>query len=85
MDDLHDVMKLDSLQTSHPIYVQVKKPEEISEIFDKISYAKGASICRMVNFILSEGTFKRGLKVRQANGRYATKLYSPTYILHVHF
>lgn len=31
---------LDALVTSHPIYIEVKHPDEINEIFDTISYAK---------------------------------------------
>ena len=33
-------MDFDSLTSSHPVYVPVKDPKEISEIFDKISYDK---------------------------------------------
>lgn len=40
VEDLQDVMKLDGLTTSHPVYVPVGHPDEINEIFDRISYAK---------------------------------------------
>ena len=33
-------MEFDGLVTSHPIYVPVANPDEINEIFDKISYSK---------------------------------------------
>lgn len=33
-------MSLDSLSTSHPIFVPVTSPDEINEIFDEISYHK---------------------------------------------
>ena len=33
-------MDVDSLVTSHPVYVPVSHPDEITEIFDRISYAK---------------------------------------------
>ena len=39
--DLQDVMGVDSLETSHPISIVVHHPDEISEIFDRISYGKG--------------------------------------------
>lgn len=35
--------KLDCLRSSHPIEVDVKSPGEINEIFDAISYSKGAA------------------------------------------
>ena len=38
--DLHESFLIDSLSTSHPIYVPVQHPDEINEIFDKISYLK---------------------------------------------
>ncbi len=54
-------MTLDALDNSHPISVVVKNPDEIAEIFDAISYKKGASIIRMMSFFLSEDTFRQGL------------------------
>ncbi|XP_033100895.1 aminopeptidase N-like isoform X2 [Anneissia japonica] len=59
--DLEYVFTLDGLGSSHPIKVPVRTPEEISEIFDSISYSKGASILRMLNDILTEDVFVRGL------------------------
>ncbi|KAG1652086.1 Puromycin-sensitive aminopeptidase [Nymphon striatum] len=45
-------LELDSLKNSHPIEVPVGSPSEIDEIFDTISYNKGASVIRMLhNFI----------------------------------
>ena len=38
--DLQDVFNFDGLISSHPIYVPVNHPEEISAIFDRISYGK---------------------------------------------
>ncbi|XP_013408526.1 uncharacterized protein LOC106172388 isoform X2 [Lingula anatina] len=61
VEDLEDVFKLDGLANSHPIYVPVGHPDEINEIFDRISYAKGASIIRMMNNFLTEEVFKKGL------------------------
>lgn len=42
--DLQDVMSLDSLESSHPISVVVHHPDEINEIFDRISYGKGNAL-----------------------------------------
>jgi puromycin-sensitive aminopeptidase len=53
---------LDGLRSSHPIEVPVKDPAEIREIFDDISYSKGASILRMLEQFLGEATFRRGLR-----------------------
>ena len=38
--DVQDVFRIDGLSKSHPIYVPVHHPDEINEIFDRISYGK---------------------------------------------
>lgn len=40
---------LDSLKHSHPIEVPIFHPDEIDEVFDDISYHKGAAIIRMLH------------------------------------
>jgi tricorn protease interacting factor F2/3 len=52
---------LDDLQTAHPIRVPLPDPKLIPEIFDAISYGKGASLLRMVEGYLGEETFRRGI------------------------
>ncbi|KAK4302667.1 hypothetical protein Pmani_025262 [Petrolisthes manimaculis] len=61
LNEVQVVFSLDSLESSHPISIPVGHPDEISQIFDRISYAKGASIIRMMNHFLTESTFRRGL------------------------
>ncbi|XP_052212469.1 LOW QUALITY PROTEIN: aminopeptidase N-like [Dreissena polymorpha] len=61
VDDLQDVFNFDGLISSHPVYVPVAHTGEINEIFDKISYAKGASIIRMMRFFLGDDNFQKGL------------------------
>lgn len=51
----------DALQTSHPISVPVNHPDEINEIFDSISYGKGASVIRMMANFLGLDTFIAGV------------------------
>ncbi|HXQ93944.1 MAG TPA: M1 family metallopeptidase [Thermoplasmata archaeon] len=51
----------DSLETTHPIHVPVDHPDEISEIFDEISYGKGASVLRMIEALLDEESFRSGV------------------------
>ncbi|XP_015604737.1 aminopeptidase Ey [Cephus cinctus] len=59
--ELQNVFSLDALESSHPISIEVGHPDEISEIFDRISYGKGASIIRMMDHFLTTEVFKRGL------------------------
>ncbi|XP_076040625.1 aminopeptidase N-like isoform X3 [Oratosquilla oratoria] len=59
--DVQSVFRLDCLESSHPISIPVKNPDQINEIFDRISYSKGASIIRMMNHFLTEPSFRKGL------------------------
>ena len=56
-------LSLDALDTSHPVEVEVHHPDEISEIFDAISYAKGASLIRMVASYIGEESFRKGMQI----------------------
>ncbi len=60
--DMMSAFSLDSLKSSHKIEVEVINPNELSEIFDAISYSKGASIIRMIEQYLGEETFRKGLQ-----------------------
>src|SRR5918996_4384708 len=59
--DLGPAMALDGLRNTHPIEAEVKTPHDINELFDAISYSKGAAIIRMLEQFLGEETFRRGL------------------------
>lgn len=59
--DFNTALELDSLSTTHPIEVAVNHPDEIGEIFDAISYHKGASVIRMLAEYLGEKDFRKGL------------------------
>ncbi|XP_073534282.1 leucyl-cystinyl aminopeptidase [Phyllobates terribilis] len=52
-----DALEKDSLQTTHAISTDVQSPEQIEEMFDELSYIKGASILQMLNAYLSEEIF----------------------------
>jgi aminopeptidase N len=54
-------MRLNALETSHPINVVVHHPNEICEIFDRIFYGKGATILRMLDAFLGKKTFRQGV------------------------
>ncbi|MEM4085759.1 MAG: M1 family metallopeptidase [Saccharolobus sp.] len=51
----------DSLSTTHPIEAHVSDPHEIEQMFDDISYGKGASILRMIEAYVNEENFRRGV------------------------
>ncbi len=55
-------LHLDSLNNSHPIEIKVNHPDEINEIFDIVSYAKGSAIIRMLAEYLGKEKFRNGLR-----------------------
>ena len=63
IDEKNEALFLDSLSSSHPIEIPggIQNPGQIDEIFDAISYNKGASIINMLYHWLGEEQFKRGM------------------------
>jgi puromycin-sensitive aminopeptidase len=59
--DTNRALSLDGLKNSHPIEQEVKDPAEVSQLFDAISYSKGASVLRMLEQFLTPGVFRQGL------------------------
>lgn len=61
LDEQAFALQQDSLHATHPIEVPVKHPNEIAEIFDAISYAKGATVLRMLAGFIGPDNFQAGL------------------------
>lgn len=59
--DFNSALELDSLDSTHPIEIEVHHPSEIGEIFDSVSYHKGASVIRMLADYLGFEKFRKGL------------------------
>ncbi|XP_052411438.1 leucyl-cystinyl aminopeptidase isoform X2 [Carassius gibelio] len=51
----------DALNSSHPVSTVVSTPEQVAEMFDSVSYEKGASILLMLNATLRDGEFRKGV------------------------
>ncbi|XP_001363921.2 glutamyl aminopeptidase [Monodelphis domestica] len=60
LEDVLPVQEEDSLMSSHPIVVTVTTPDEITSVFDGISYSKGASILRMLEDWITPQNFQLG-------------------------
>lgn len=63
IDNLQMALSLDSLRSSHPVEVPVYRADEINQIFDHISYAKGSCVLRMISKYLGEETFMKGIRM----------------------
>ncbi|XP_039217944.1 aminopeptidase N [Crotalus tigris] len=64
-NDVYRVMAIDALASSHPLSTpaeEINTPAQISEVFDSISYSKGASVIRMLSEFLTEAVFREGLR-----------------------
>ncbi|XP_056403546.1 puromycin-sensitive aminopeptidase [Hyla sarda] len=59
--DYTRAQELDALENSHPIEVNVGHPSEVDEIFDAISYSKGASVIRMLHDYIGDEDFRKGM------------------------
>lgn len=63
-------LELDCLDNSHPIEVPVGHPSEIDEIFDDISYNKGASVIRMLHNYIGDDDFRKGMNLYLTKHQY---------------
>lgn len=69
-DSYIKALELDSLKNSHPIEVPVGNPSEIDEIFDDISYNKGASVIRMLHHYIGDKDFRKGMHLYLTRHQY---------------
>ncbi|AYV83714.1 MAG: aminopeptidase N [Hyperionvirus sp.] len=65
-----NAMDVDSLESSHPLQAVVDKSAEIEEMFDAISYAKGAGLIRFVEYYLGVDYFRVGIRKYLGENKY---------------
>ena len=65
--ELHYVLIHDSLESSHSISTHIKYPEEsgYKNLFDAITYNKGASLIRMMDAFLTTDTLQKVCKTTE--------------------
>ncbi|KAM3867648.1 endoplasmic reticulum aminopeptidase 1b [Diretmus argenteus] len=56
-----EAMEVDSLSSSHPVSTPVESPAQIQEMFDDVSYDKGACILNMLRDFLTPEAFEIGI------------------------
>ena len=73
-DDAHAdkrrAMESDALLSTHAIYAPVASPHEVTELFDAITYEKGAAVMRMLEGFLGEEAFRDGLRAYMRDFAY---------------
>jgi puromycin-sensitive aminopeptidase len=55
-------MQSDALESTHPIYNAVERAEQATEMFDAITYYKGAATMRMLEAYLGHEPFRAGMR-----------------------
>ncbi|KAK9274002.1 hypothetical protein L1049_018816 [Liquidambar formosana] len=63
----NESLRLDGLAGSHPIEVEINHTDEINEIFDAISYTKGASLIWMLQSYLGPECFQTSTHIARKN------------------
>ena len=61
----------DALRNTHPIRATAETPEQINELFDAISYEKGAAVLRMIENFVTPDVFRRGVNVYLRKFQYS--------------
>lgn len=69
---INSALAIDSLSDSHPIEVPVETNLQINDIFDAISYNKGASIIRMLSEYIGEDKMQAGLRFYLSSHSYGS-------------
>ncbi|HSG06309.1 MAG TPA: M1 family metallopeptidase, partial [Nitrospiria bacterium] len=55
-------LSLDSLKQTRPIHAPVRRSSEIEEMFDALTYEKGAACLRMMEQFLGPDSFRKGIR-----------------------
>uniref|UniRef100_H3D2Y9 Aminopeptidase n=1 Tax=Tetraodon nigroviridis TaxID=99883 RepID=H3D2Y9_TETNG len=70
LNEVISVMRMDALASSHPLSSKeddIQTPFDIEQLFDSITYSKGAAVLRMLSDFITEEAFTTGLRaVKQA-------------------
>ncbi|XP_040897435.1 aminopeptidase Ey-like [Toxotes jaculatrix] len=79
LNEIIGVMAVDALAASHPLSTKeedILKPEQISELFDAITYSKGAAVLRMLSEFITETVFSKGLHTYLEEFKYKNTVYT---------
>ncbi|KAL3276183.1 hypothetical protein HHI36_020901 [Cryptolaemus montrouzieri] len=63
LEFLHSALELDGSKDSHAVEVAIKDPKELDQVYDGISYNKGAALIRMLENYVGEENFRKGVWV----------------------
>ncbi|KAK7913538.1 hypothetical protein WMY93_013749 [Mugilogobius chulae] len=78
LNEIVGVMGVDALASSHPLSSsedEILRPEQINELFDAITYSKGAAVLRMLSYFITEEVFTKGLHTYLETFQYQNTVY----------
>ncbi|KAM4596113.1 aminopeptidase Ey-like isoform 2-T2 [Fundulus diaphanus] len=78
LNDINHAMTRDASANSHPLSSkkeEIQRPDQIYELFDAITYSKGAAVLRMLSEFITETVFSQGLHTYLEEFRYNTTTY----------
>lgn len=70
-EHLNDALDLDAKLSSHPVEVHCPDANQINQIFDSLSYAKAASVLRMLSNFVGQDRFLKGVSIYLKKHLYA--------------
>ncbi|CAD1472151.1 unnamed protein product, partial [Heterotrigona itama] len=70
VEHVHSALEVDSSESTHPMTHDVWSPTQIRGIFDTISYAKAASVLRMIENVLTKPLFHMALQIYLDEQKY---------------
>ncbi|XP_068586417.1 aminopeptidase Ey-like [Cebidichthys violaceus] len=79
LNQIVGVMSVDALASSHPLSSKeedILRPEHISQLFDSITYSKGAAVLRMLSEFITETVFSKGLHTYLEAFKYNNTVYT---------
>ncbi len=76
LNEYSRAFELDGMITSHPIETNVLTAAEAEEVFDTISYCKGAAIIRMLESFLGKEVFRLAIKKYLNKFKYSNAITS---------
>ncbi|KAL1453598.1 hypothetical protein WDU94_009928, partial [Cyamophila willieti] len=59
--NIKQIFPVDCLSSAHPVSSKITDPSEIKQIFDSITYNKGAYLIQMASMFLTEEIFQKGV------------------------
>ncbi|KAM4744489.1 aminopeptidase Ey-like [Anableps anableps] len=78
LNEIVNVMAVDASAYSHPLSTkeeEILRPDQISRLFDTITYSKGAAVLRMLSDFITETVFSKGLHTYLEEFEYNTTDY----------